>query len=377
MQLQLASLLLVSVAAAVPPGSAAERASGGTEEARAYCDYVQGAAASESARVRSPWLFSSFGTLSGSLASPDVGASLASGRELLFRLQAGIGVSPTRMYQAGLLQDRAAAECERHRAEREISLLLAPGGLNRSALQAQVEVLEQALPRAAELLAESERLLQASRTTLQEHSATALRVDALRGELSALRMQLEATPPAPTAPERAGSAGDAFERLRRFEAQKQEVESSLRKAAALDLTLRGGYDEIFGVGQSLPVFGSLTLELSPGWFWQRGEEERAQRAHRAWVEAQMLGANAGLTQAQNQLQAQLVLARRRLQEVSTALADLELRLARAEDTQGPQAREYAEYIWFDVVRLQGEKAFLAEQVRTLTRAAPPARPSEP
>jgi hypothetical protein len=365
--------LLASVAAAAPRSSAAGRPGGssGTEEARAYCDYVQGAAASESARVRSPWLFSSFGTLSGSLASPDVGASLASGRELLLRLQAGIGVSPTRVYQAGLLQDRAAAECERHRAEREIALLLAPGGLKRSALQAQIGVLEQALPRAAELLDESERLLQASRTTLQEHSATALRVDALRGELSALRLQLVALPPEPASPAAgAGSAGDAFERLRRFEAEKQEVESSLRQAAALDLTLRGGYDEIFGVGQSLPLFGSLTLEFSPGWFWQRGEEERAQRGHRAWVETQMLGVNAGLEQAQSQLRAQLVLARQRLREVSTALADLELRLARAEETQGPQAREYAEYIWFDVVRGRAEQAFLTEQVRTLERAAP-------
>jgi hypothetical protein len=359
------SLLL---AAEAGPRAAAAAPS---DEAGAYCEYVESSAASESAVLRSPWLFSSFGTVQGSLGADEV-ASLPGQRALWLRLQAGVGVSPTRVYQAGLLKDRAAAECERYRARHEIVALLTPGALNRSALEARSKVLAAAMPRAEELLVESARLLEASRTTLQEHSARLLRVDGLRRALSDLRMQLAALP---AEAGYAGAGTGSFERLRRSEAQKQAVEASLRRAAAVDVTLRGGYDEILGVPQALPVFGAVSLEFRPGWFWQRESEDRAARAHRAWVDSQLVGTNASMLQAREQLKAELSVAEHRLSDVSTLLADLELRLERAEQTQSRQARDYAEYIWFDVVQAKAENAFLTEQVRSLRLALGPV--SEP
>jgi hypothetical protein len=290
-------------------------------------------------------------------------------------LQAGLGFSPTRYYLAGLLDEQARAECERHRAEAEIRALGASDhGVTRTALEAKIEVLEAALPQAARLLQKSLDELEASRTTVQEHGALELRVDGLREKLAAASLELAALPRA--APESADASG-SFERLRRWTAAKEAAASSVRRAGALSLTLRGGYDELLGVPQSLPIFGSVALEFNPGWFFQRSADARAERAHAESVEAEVLGQRQGLAAVSERLAAELVVVRRRLAEVRTSLADLRERRARLEAAGSAAAREYAEYVWFDEVRWRADEAFLAEQLATLERLTASTRSADP
>lgn len=346
---------------ATPAGSAPAR-----DEADAYCEHVRGVAGSEGALVRSPWLFSTFGTLRGGSLLDAEGVASGATSELTLRLQAGLGFSPTRWYRADLIVERAAAECERYRAELELRQLLSPlDGAMRSALDAKTKVLSAALPEAERLLAESSQKLDAARTTLAEHGALSLRVDDIRRSLAEARLALAALPPA------AGGGSPAaavFERLRRWEARRQDLEGSLRKSGALELSLRGGYDELVNVEQSLPVFGSVTLEINPGWLWQGAEEERARQGHAEWIEARTLGAELSLAGAARQLEAQLAISSQREAELGTSLGDLELRLERLQNLESRQGREYAEYLWFDVVRLRAERAFFAERIRVLRRA---------
>jgi hypothetical protein len=277
-----------------------------------------------------------------------------------------MGFSPTRWHRADLIQERAAAECERYRAERDLRHLSSPlDSATRSGLDAKTAVLKEALPEAERQLLESTERLDAGRTTLAEHGALSLRVDDLRRSLAEARLALAALPP-----ETGGGspAAAVFERVRRWEARRQELEGSLRKVGALELTLRGGYDELVNVEQRLPVFGSVTLEVNPGWLWQHSEEERARRAHAEWIETRTLGAELSLAGAARQLEAQLAISSQREAELRTMRSDLELRLERLRDMEGRQAREYADYLWFDVVRLRAEQAFFAERIRVLRRA---------
>jgi hypothetical protein len=115
----------------------------------------------------------------------------------------------------------------------------------------------------------------------------------------------------------------------------------------------------------LPVFGSVSLEFNPGWFWQRSSDERAERAHAESVEADVLGQQQSLAALARQIDAELTTLRRRSAEVKTALADLERRRERLEAAGSSTAREYTEYIWFEAVRLRADDAFLREQVRAL------------
>ncbi len=331
--------------------------------ARAYCDHVAAVAASEGALLRAPWLFSTFGTLRG---SSTLDADVNTGgieRELSLRFQAGLGFSPTRYYLAGLLGDQAQAECERHRAEEELRAYGGSGrGVPPAALRAKIDVLREALPRAEALLQQSLDALEASRTTVQEHEALALRVDGLRERLAAAELELAGLPPvAESAEPPAGS----FDRLRRWTAKKQAVASSLRRAGALSLTLRGGYDELFGVPQALPVFGSVSLEFNPGWFWQHGSDARAERAHAESVAAGGREQKQGLAALARQLDAELAIVRRRSTEVKNALSDIEQRSERLGAAGSSTAREYAAYIWFELVRLRADDAYLREQARAL------------
>jgi cell division septum initiation protein DivIVA len=336
------------------------------DTARAFCDYVSNVAASEGALLRAPWLFSSFGTASGtSVLDPDGTASPeVIDRDLSLRLQAGLGFSPTRYYLAGLLADQASAECERHRAEEEIRAFGANGGsVARAALEAKIRVLEQALPEAERLVRAGLDALEASRTTLQEQGALELRVDDLRRELAEAELELAALPETRATTSPRGS----FERLRRWTAEKQAVAARLRRAGALSLTLRGGYDELFGVPQQLPLFGSVTLEFNPGWFWQSALDARAERAHAESVEAEVLGQKANLAALARRLEAELAIWKRRRAEVKTRLADSSQRRERLLAAGSAAAREYSEYVWFEEVRLRADEAFLDEQVRALTR----------
>jgi hypothetical protein len=362
---RLALWLAVGVCASAPMAGAAPEAQAQPDSSRAYCEYVTAVAASDGALLRAPWLFSSFGTLRGTSSVDSDVAPGSAGDELALRLQAGLGFSPTRYYLAGLLDEQAQAECERHRAEAEIRALGASEhGVTRAALEAKIEVLESALPEATALLQKSLDELEASRTTVQEHGALELRVDGLREKLAAASLELAALPATdPESPDASGS----FERLRRWTAAKEAAASSVRRAGALSLTLRGGYDELFGVPQSLPIFGSVALEFNPGWFFQRSADARAERAHAESVEAEVLGRRQSLDAVSGRLAAELVVVRRRLGEVRTSLADLRERRARLVAAGSAAAREYAEYVWFDDVRWRADEAFLAEQLATLQR----------
>jgi len=371
--------LVASDAVAAPGARAADTADGeradaddgapddGASAARAYCEHVTAVAASEGALLRAPWLFSTIGTLRGSTA---LDADLATGgnvdRELSLRLQAGLGFSPTRYYLAGLLDDQAKAECERHRAEDELrGHGGGSSGVPRGAFEAKIAVLREALPRAEALLKRSLDELEASRTTVQEHEALALRIDGLRERLASAELEAAALAPAPEAG--GEPAAGSFERLRRWTAEKQAVASRLRRAGALSLTLRGGYDEVFGVAQDVPVFGSVSLEFNPGWFWQGGYDDQAERAHAQGVQAGVLGQRESLDALAHRLEAELGILRRRKGEVASALADLAQRRERLDAAGSATGRAYAEYIWFEEVRLRADDAFLRERVRALAR----------
>ena len=361
----LARAALAALAVGLPARAAPSATAEAADPSSAYCDYVNAVATSEGALLRAPWLFASFGTLRGSSSVDSDVALGAATDELALRFQAGLAFSPTRYYLAGLLAEQAQAECERRRAELELRAAGdIGGGVTRAALEAKLAVLEAALPEAQQQLEKSAAALTASRTTVQEHGALELRVDGLRQLRAEAALALAALPP--PAPESAAASG-SLERLRRFTAQKQALASSVRRAGALSLTLRGGYDELLGVQQSLPIFGSIALEFNPGWFWQGAADERAERAYADTVEAEVFGQRQSLAQAAARFAAELEVVKRRRAEVDTTLADLAARRERLEAAGSATAREYAEYVWFDEVRLRADAAFLKEQARTLAR----------
>jgi hypothetical protein len=339
-------------------------------EVDAYCRYAVGTAASRSALLASPWLFSSLGTVgiggtpAASLDTPLDGGDAASRRPRL-AFQAGMGFSPTRLYAASLVDDAARADCEIYRADSLVQRLLhAPQPTDRGALEARARVLREALPDARTLLADRQSQLDNGRATLQDYSVTALKVQALQRDLTETEGRLATLQEAsgPQAP----PARAAFEALRTAEERRQGVDGRLRRSAAFEVTVRGGYQEVIALAGDPPVFGSISAQFVPGWFWQHDADRQAADAQRDRVEARINEVRARLAEVRTRLSGELAVAQKRLSEVTIMLTDLEDRYNGLREVGTRQSRDFREYLWFDLIQLRANRAFVSAQVQALT-----------
>jgi hypothetical protein len=366
------SLGLGRAASAAPPNGrepeprSQARAAWREAEAADYCREVTSAAGSESALLWSPRLFSRFG-LGRNGTSGDDDDLDSVGRRPVWNLQAGVDVSPVRMHTGALVEARARAECRRHGAELALEDLSAAFILDqRPPLVAQVAALRAELPGAEKLLVESSAALAGSRISLQQHTATRRRVETLRQSVMEAEFALAAVPALDSSPS-SRSAREVFDELRRWEAERQELDGRLRRVEGVDVSLRGGYDEVFGVEQTLPIFGSVNLELVPGRFWQPARDRESEAAHQRRVQRRIGEVQSLLTQLASRLGRQLELAEERLEQLNASFADLESHYLELKRVETPAALEFAEHAWFELVRVKADRAFARAQVESLAR----------
>lgn len=329
----------------------------------AYCRYVSAVADSGGALLLSPWIFANGGTVLGSDPLQD---STVRQDTVKPRVQVGVGLSPTRMLRATTTRDLARAQCKLYataaRTAFETANLFrrdAPSGIeSAAALRAKIQVLSAAAQQGHALLDGLRRKLEASLATVEEYGTLALKVNALEHELGDAELALAALPPR--------SSVGAWKRARaeglRAESEVEQAESSLRKSQAFEIILRGGYDQIFGVEQKIPVFGLATVRFSPGWFFQGPAEARAARARREWAERRDM---AGTPEFVSMLRSQLNAATSRLGVVQVTLADLESRRELVKGVPGEHAQRYAEFLWLELAELRAERAYLDEQIKEL------------
>jgi hypothetical protein len=351
-----------AVPLAVHDGGAAS-----AEASALYCDYVRAVAQSRSALMKSPALVARFGTMQ-SVAEEDVAISGYQERELLYRMRVGVTFSPTLFHRGSLLQRRAEAECRRQAAT---VALQARGGAPeesmRRALAAQIKVLELAIPEAEARVSELRARVDAGTARLSELRAMQGGADELRAGLARLRLQrVELGPPAPEH-DKAVDPHQETE-LRSAEADLARQDARLRKSGAFDLVIEGGAERIFGVGQPTPLYGAVSLQISPGWLWQIGAERRAHGASAALIQRQGSDVAAVLREAERAERLVRELAARRLSEIQRALAEVQAHTATLIALDTSEARAEAAAFWLEEVQLLSERAYWEQ------RAAPRSRP---
>lgn len=326
--------------------------SAGTEaraQSDGYCDYVQGVAASESALLLAPDLFTSFGYLDhvSAVAAPG-------GTSDDLRFTVGVGYRLSGLYQSHLLRKRARAQCKRHRA-----LRAATGETAHRALAAKAAVLEQAMAEAEQMLARATADLELRRTTRQELISTRLRVDQLRALRAATRRQLEATP----AGSGDGSMNQALASYYAADGEVERREAALRRAKAWDLSLRMGYDTFLENDDSSPYFAVVSASFNLGWFLQRSADRRAAGGRRTLVQDERGISGGDATAAQ--LRSLLAIDRKRAEETAVLVADLERQLTALEAHGGESSRRLTETVWFEWVEAKAEHAYLSTHVASL------------
>jgi hypothetical protein len=129
--------------------------------------------------------------------------------------------------------------------------------------------------------------------------------------------------------------------------------------------LRAGYNQEFGVKDEVPVFASIGVVFNFGVFFQSGPSDRAARGRSAWTDAQTEGLSDRVRDAIDRLRATLVADQKRVAESNVLLADLEGRMKEVSALAGDRVKRYRDYLWFDLVRVRADNAFLKAQIREL------------
>jgi hypothetical protein len=362
-----AAVFSVATAAHAQSTSAAGPSNGAVptsaRDAAAYCEYVKGVADSTAALEMAPTVFGTAGIVSGQDVSP--GGSLQGPAK---RVIAGGSYSIAGLYRGIAIRSGADAECRRYRA---ISLLHAfleknREGLTPGSLAAKLTVLDEAMPRAEAILRAARLQLLQSRIDVQQLEALELRVDSLRTLAAQARADLGAVVSAPAPPD------EPIERVLevRGEAEREaeRYEARVRMSHGWDFAVRGGYDQTFGTGFSyIPIFVLGTVTLNLGAFFQPGPENRAETGRVAWARAQIEGADDRVEQLVARLRALRDTERKRLDETRVLLADMEARYGALQAIRGAKVAEYAQYLWFDLIRTRADHAYLEAHVADLER----------
>lgn len=351
------------------------------EDAAAYCEYVTGIADSDSALDMWPTLFGTAGLVPSVevTAAPGGGQTVSGGGTLLGptkRVIAGANYSFSGLYRGIQMRSGARAECRRYQAISELHAFLESNkeGRTRSSLDAKLRVVDEAVPKAEAMLAAAKGALEQSRATVEQVHALELRVDALRSLAAETRAERDAMARAPQPPAR--PITDVLLARDEAEAEAERHEAHVRESRAWDVSVRGGYDQIFGTSASYtPLFGLVTVTANVGGLFQPAAEDRALAGRVAWARRQIEGADDRVEQYVARLRALRASDRKRLEDTRALLDDVETRWKALQALPGDRVVEVAQYVWFDLVRLRAEHAYLTTHVADLDRLLGPEAPA--
>jgi len=338
MRRSLTAIALLAAAALAAPSSARAQAQAESQSDDGYCDYVQGVAAAESALSFAPEVFAQYGRVDQAESSSAPTADPGS-----LRFIAGLRYRLTGIYEGVALRGRAAADCRRHRAFEAVR-----GEPLRRALEARAKVLGDALPEAEKLLAQAAADLDARRLTAQEATATRVRVEELRRLAMETRETLRALP-APSG----GDAAGAVAAFRRADDDVERRDAQLRRARAVDLSVRFGVDRYLdgATSDSSPIFAVASLGVNLGLLFQGSGNSRAAAGRRRLASAGRDAVSAEATTALVEATEQ------RVQDSAALEADLARQMEALGRVGGDDSKRYRLVVWFELVKARAEHAY--------------------
>jgi hypothetical protein len=370
-------MLLVPAVLGIAPATRAERHEP-TTFASGYCAMLKNEVASETSLHMSPTLFVSAGIVN--FEQGPAALSLVPTRRVI----AGIKFGPLHLVRAILHRRVAAAECDRMEAANALDAFVRRyrTGASRQGLEAKLAVLRDSRGEAEQIVKRTQLAVERGLASVDELTAVTVRLDILRSLTDDVAVDLEAEPPAVQLP----TVHDMLEALEHAEERVFDRESGLRIASAFDIEIHAGYDKFFrphhgaeaavapggemmpaAEPHELPLFGFVSVKLNPGVLAMPSYESRARHGHHAYIKEQELGTYQRATQALARLKAQAARAQRREGELRALLADLERRHHDAGVFANDRIRRYRDQLWFDMLRVRADLAYVCSQRLELAR----------
>lgn len=298
-----------------------------------YCDFAEGVAEAESAVLFAPSVFGQFGRIEQTAVQPDTSGEL--------RVIGGMRWRLTGIYEGVATKKRASAQCKRHVALEQIR-----GATLYRALEARAKVIDGSLVEATQLAERLTADLEANRTTIQDATATRLRIDELR------RISADTHREMSLLPQTTGAPG-----LVAFQAADDDIErqdGKLRRAKGLDVSVRAGVDQLVDQPRSSPWFAVVAVDVNLGVLFQGGGNHRAADGRRRYLRSGRDPLTVDATS--DRMMALVDAANRRAKETALLEADLAHEMATLE-TGGGDARRYRQILWFEWVKTRAERAY--------------------
>jgi len=327
-----------------------------------YCQYVQGVASSEGALLQAPSLFGSVGAINAGEGEDVVAFGKPRPRVML-----GVEYDFVELWRGFDVRSRAEALCRRYRAQSALESAVRAGTEVGAApaLAARAKVLAEALPSAEALVDALRGDVREARATIDELDVVRLRLDELRNQardVALAQRRIEGMPYRD-----GGALTDVVTAYREADDEVEKLEGGLRNLDAWSLEVRGGYDEIIGVDQEVPLFGFVTLSFDLGGFWTPGANRRAREGRRQWVAEDVMGPDRRVAELVNQLHGVRDAQNARLREVSLLVDDLGAQLREVKSLGTSRVRRYESFLFFELVRLQAEQAYLRSHLEEIDR----------
>ncbi len=322
----------------------------------AYCEWVDGVAASRQALLVAPELFGATGPAAA--GSEETGDEFQSYPGLVWRVTAGIQYRLANLGRGMLTRKEADARCSEYRAQQRLrSVLVAGGDVGRlPAVGAQLMVIDEALPRGESLVDLLEQGLALNLATVDELYSARLKMDGLRRQAGSLRQEiarLERLPPVDDVSlddllAAHGAADDALERS----------QARLRRAASWSVDLRGGYDQLLTSPRDMPVFAHIRVGYNLGGLAQPRADRRAAEGRKVWRDGASEATGARVRELREQLIGLQAAERERLGDVQPLVADVEAQLAALGAVDTDRSEKVRESLWLDFVKLDAERAYI-------------------
>ncbi|MDB5219511.1 MAG: hypothetical protein JWO86_7438 [Myxococcaceae bacterium] len=328
----------------------------------ASCRYARAVAESTSSVMMSPQLFATGGLVSGS-ESP-TGPTTTTVQP---RLIGGVQYGAATLYRGIQTRALAEAECKTFAVFNKLLAFSFVNGTGESApaLRARLKVLEDARTHAEEILKRARDGVADARMTNDDLDVTASRIDAFRAATVETRQRLHSAEGAMLGPEE--SVETLLAQRDVAERAAEDRAARIRQSLAWDVSVRAGYDQIYGQHQPVPLFGVVTVTFSPGLFWQRPADDRAEVARVDAARAGLENASLRAEETARQLRELVRGDRERLVDVTTLLSELETRYDVVSKVPGDKALASADLLWLGMVTLRAEKAYLAAHIVDLAK----------
>ncbi|HEY5922912.1 MAG TPA: hypothetical protein VIV11_14635 [Kofleriaceae bacterium] len=311
-----------------------------------YCDYVEGVANAQAAVQMSPELIGAVGYVEQ--PSADIDAASQKG----VRLIAGVRYRLSGLYEGTATRNRAKADCRRYRALEQVR-----GETTSRAIAARVAVLDDALKEADKILRTDEADFAARRMTAQEATATRVRVEELRELAAEDHRQLSALPP-PSAKPLAG----ALQAYRSADSDMERYEAKLRRAEAIDVSVRFGIDQYPERDNPQPYFAVLSVGVNLGLLFQAGPNSRAAKARKQLVQS---GRGIGVEGTVDRLRATVEIEAKRAKETEALVKELERQLDALNRIAGEESKRYRQTVWFEWVKAKAQHVYLTTHVESI------------